>query len=362
MKDLKRTLASAAVGLVMLSACSNGSVSAEDVKGDLVVGNEVIADVNLYKQALGQGTLQFYTGGSDQSEQLVAEKFTEDTGIPVELIRLAPAKLTERILSEHSANKLAADVIRISGADLLQSLVDNGVFQAHNVPDSFALDDTARVKDGLYYRSFDRIYTFAYNNQIVSADQAPSSWAALIDPKWRGQLGIVQVSAGGAMAALTRFHFEKLGEKYLREFAGENPRTFDTVSSLVDALARGEIKVGTVPIATAYGAISEGAPLGVGIPSDGMAAFPYYVGISSSTSRLAAAQVFENWLLSARGQELAGTIGDYPVRSDVGAPKVEGLDLPPADSPLIYRHSPEESLRHLESDATLWKEIFGYVG
>lgn len=342
---------------------TDGSVDLAE-NGDLVIGSELVADADLIEAAKEEGSLVFYTGASEQSEGQVAEAFTEDTGIDVEIVRLAPNKLSERILSEQAAGELGADLIRTSGEDLISSIADSGALEEHPLtPDiTGAIDPAAVYDDGTYYSSFDRIYSFGYNNQVIKEAEAPQNWADLLDEKYKGQNGVVQVGAGGSTAALTRFQFDRLGTDWMEQFAATDPRVFDSSASVTDALARGEIGIASIPIATAYSAMEEGAPITVAIPDEGAAAYPFYLGLAADAEHPNAAKVFMNWLMSASGQELAASIGDYPVHKDMPNPSIGEIELPAADSDFVYRSTIEESLKNLEPDAKQWTQIFGYTG
>lgn len=355
----------AAVGLV-LTGCSSGSGGTAETNenGDLVIGGEVIATADVYQKAQQEGSLVFYTGGSEQSERQAADAFTEATGIDVEIVRLAPNRLSERILSEQAAGKLGADVIRISGEDLIVAIAGSGAFRPTQISPGIAeaLDPDASYDDGLYFNSYDRVYSFGYNNQVVAEQDAPKNWSDLLDSKWNGKLGIVQVGAGGSTTALTRFQLGVLGPDYLKGYAANRPRIFDSSAALTDALARGEISAGPVPVATAYASSLEGAPITIATPEEGAAAYPFYLGQAAKQEHANAATVFINWLLSSSGQELAASIGDYPVHKNMPNSTIGDVELPPADGGFLHRATIDESLKNLEPDAAAWRQIFGYTG
>ena len=369
-RSMKGALVGVAIAALALTGCSTAATPddseapAPAAGEDFVVDGQVIASAEVYEAAQEEDAIVFYTGGSEVSEQQAADAFTEVTGIDVEIVRLAPNKLNERILAEQAAGQLAADVIRISGEDLIAGIAEAGTFAPVELSDdvSGALIPEATYDDGLYYSSFDRVYSFGYNNQVVDEADAPQDWADLLDPQWSGQVGIVQVGAGGSTAALTRFQFDRLGEDWLRDFAANSPRIFDSSAALTDALARGEIAVGPMPIATAYSATLDGAPITIATPSEGAAAYPFYLGATESAGSPNAAAVFVNWLLSTQGQTLAAELGDYPVMQDAPNPTIGDIELPEAGSDFVFRSTLEESLDNLQSDAELWSEIFGYTG
>jgi iron(III) transport system substrate-binding protein len=367
-KSIKVALAGAAITTLALTGCSSGgSPSASAAAGgeELVIDGEVIASAEVYAAAQEEDAIVFYTGGSEVSEQQAADAFTEATGLEVEIVRLAPNGLNSRILAEQSAGQLAADVIRISGEDLIAGIAESGAFAPVELTEDIAggLIPEATYEDGLYFSSFDRVYSFGYNNQVVDEANAPQDWADLLDPQWAGgQAGIVQVGAGGSTAALTRFQLDVLGEQWMRDFAANDPRIFESSAALTDAVARGEIAVGPMPIATAYSASLDGAPITIATPAEGAAAYPFYLGATAGAGSPNAAAVFVNWLLSTQGQTLAAQLGDYPVREGAPNPTIGDIELPEAGSEFVFRSTLEESLDNLEADAALWTEIFGYTG
>lgn len=364
---IKGLSVAAAAGL-LLAGCSGSSEPAPEAtvseNGDFVVDGELIASADVFEAAKNEGTLVFYTGASEVSEKEVTDAFTQLSGIPVEIVRLAPNKLQERILSENAAGKLGADLVRISGEDLIVALAEDGVFQPTSLTEdiSGSLIEGAVFEEGLYFNSFDRVYSFGYNNQVLADEEAPKDWADLVKPEFAGKVGFVQVGAGGSTAALTRFQFDELGDKWMADLGNNDPRIFDSSANLTDALARGEIAVGTVPIGTAYSAILSGAPITIAFPEEGAAAYPFYLGQTESTGRSNAATVFVNWLLSSNGQSLAASIGDYPVNENAATPTLGDIEMPALNSGFLYRSTLEESLANLEPDAKKWMEIYDYTG
>lgn len=363
MKTTSRALAGLMTAVVLvLAGCGSGASRVGDPGEALVVDGQEIASADLYSKAMEEGTFVFYTASGEQTERDVLEKFEKDTGIEGEILRLAPNKLAERILSEQAANRLGGDVIRISDANLIASVVDSGAFQAHKVPSAAKLNDRAVRSKGLFYRCFDRAYAVGYNSKMVPKSEAPESWEDLLDSRWKKKLGIVQVGAGGSTASLTRFQLTKLGEDYLTSYAAQQPRIFDSASGAIDAVARGEISVSPMTVGNAAGAISEGAPIKLVFPKEGLATYEFFLGMTKSAAHPSAAKVFLNWSMSKAGQEVIAGQGDYPVMDGISAPKVADVTMPTAKERPLVRLEQEDGLKYTESDAKLWRKIFDYHG
>lgn len=366
MRKFANLLAALVVG-AGLAACSPPPEApplakpAESIQRDssLVIDGETIADPELWKAAQDEGELVLYSGYTQDSEATVLEQFEADTGLKVKLIRLTPNRLYERLVAEFGAGKLTADVVRISDAGFVTGLSKRGVFAPYEPPTAVNLRDDVVFDGGAYYRTFNPIYTFGYNTAMIDSDAAPTTWESLLDERWDGKLGIAQAGAGGSALALTRFQREVLGDDYLSDYSTRT-RIFDSLGAELDALARGEIEAGTVVVSSVNIAINENAPVTFVVPPEGVTAYDYFTGLSSTANNIAAGKVFMNWNLSKRGQNVLRDIGEYSVRSDVPAPEVRGITLPDFDDPRVHRITPTESITHAPDDQQAWNAIFGY--
>ncbi len=160
-----------------------------EVKTDdgLVINGENIADKATYDKAKTQ-TLSLYSGYTESSESALVAAFTKDTGIKVNVVRLTPNKLAERVQSEQGAGKLGADVIRTSDYRIAKTLEDAKVWKAYDVPGAAQFKDVS-IDGGQFTRMFNSVYTLGYNTQLVKEADAPKSWADAVGGKVAGQAG-----------------------------------------------------------------------------------------------------------------------------------------------------------------------------
>ena len=369
--SLRRTAALAvATGLVVLAsaACAPPPAPKEvvqpaktiDKSDGLVINGERIADKQTWDAAAAEGSISLYTGYTENTEAAVLKQFQADTGLKVNVVRLTPNRLYERISAEYGAERLKADVVRISDSGFVSSLSQKGVFQPYTPKTANNLHDDVVFDDGNYYRTFDPIYTFGYNNAIIPADEAPTSWSVMTDPAMRGKIGIAQVGAGGSALALTRFQRSVLGDEFLTAYAGNRPRIFDSLGAELDSLARGEVQVGTTVVSAVNLAQARNAPVQFVIPKEGFAVYDYYTGVASTATNVNAAKVFMNWNLSQRGQNVFRELGEYSVRTDVEAPYILGEQFPPFESEQVHRVLPAEAKGYAKEDQQMWNSLFGY--
>lgn len=364
MKYTRRIMLAGAVATVAaLSGCAGGGGAADaPAPGEaLVIDGQTIATAEQMDAARAEGGMVLYTGSGETGERQLLEAFIEDSGLKADLIRLVPNKLTERILSEHATGQLGADIVRIDGWDLIAQLQEAGAFVPHEAPAEFDLPEAAIHEGGAYYTAYSRPYVLAFNNQVL--EEPLTSWADLADADLApGDIGVTQVNVAGSTHLLARFHFDQIGDEWLAEIAATEPRIFDSASPLTDALARGEIRAGALPLTVGQVAYNNGAPITLVAPTDGFPVNDYVIGLADGGSSPITAQIFLDWTLSRTGQAAATAIGDYPIQSDVGAPALGDGQMPPLDDPTVHTYTEEEYMANLEADTKRWEELFGYVG
>ncbi len=384
MKKTTRNLAVAAVAAVSLTLAACGGSgdgsgagagadsAAEEIlampeiddSDGLVIDGEEVADADLLAAAREEGSVAWYTASGAESAEVTAARFEAETGIDVDMTRMPSGKLSERVLSEAGAGRLEAGVVTITDPVLAEQFADEGVYTPYEVAsyDTLTGMDGVVWEDGLYYAPYYSAYSFAYNDQAVGEDDAPKDWDDLLDPKWKGKLGIVNAGAGGTVQGLARFQETKLGDDYWEKLAAQEPRIFDTTSVQLEALARGEIEVVTSGFNSTYGAEVAGAPITLVVPPAGVSGTYNMQGLTEAGADSAAAKVFQNWTMSTAGQKFAAAQGFVPSRTDTPDTPVGDYQLPAADSDQFTLYTPQEAKEIGADVVSRWNRAFGYSG
>jgi iron(III) transport system substrate-binding protein len=366
-------LALAAATTLLLSACGGAEQNSPtaraaelldpaqvDTSDGLRIDGELIADKELLDAAREQ-RVALYSATGKEAEDLTIARFTAETGIPVDLTRLPNNKLAERALSEHGAGKLGADVVRLTDPRTARRFGDAGVYVPYETPFHDRLRAAGATTDAKWFPAYYFVNAMAYNSAIHT-ENPPDGWEDLADPRYEGQLGMVAITTGGTLKALTRFQLDTFGPEFLDGLAAQDPRVFNSTSTEVDALARGEISIATVSVNNAFGAQTNGAPIQLVIPREGVSASEGPMGLTGNGVKNPAAQVFANWSLSKSGQRFVGSQGFVPVRTDVGRVKTGEYELPTADSPRFHLLTEDGFARFAKLDEKLWKQKFDFIG
>lgn len=363
------------VGASMLSACGGSSSADEkqtevatnllampavDDSDGLTIDGEKIADKDLL-DAARKDTVVWYTGSGSESADITVKRFTAETGVKIEMTRLPSAQLAERVLSENGAGRLKAGVVTVTDPLIGQDFADKGVFTPYAVSEMDALKGQKDVvwQNGAYYTSYYSAYSFAYNSKLVTGKDVPTKWADLLDPKWKGKMGIVTAASGGTVQGLAYFQRDKFGPQYWKKLAALKPRLYDTTTVQLDNMARGEITIGTAGFNSTYGAELTGSPVKMVVPEDGISGTYNMQGLTKPGQDSPAAKLFMDWTMSKAGQRFAAAQGFVAARSDIPPTPAGDYKLPLADDPSFVRYTPATAEKHGTEVVQSWNKQFG---
>ncbi|MEZ5265358.1 MAG: hypothetical protein R2755_27080 [Acidimicrobiales bacterium] len=96
--DSSSTSATTDAGAAATTAAGSATSPAGGAEGFSIDGDLVI-DQETYDAAKEEGTLTVYTVSTEEFAIAIGERFTEDTGIEVEVFRAPGSELTQRILA-----------------------------------------------------------------------------------------------------------------------------------------------------------------------------------------------------------------------------------------------------------------------
>ena len=160
----------------------------------------------------------------------------------------------------------------------------------------------------------------AYNTGIIRKDELPRTWQDLLDPKWKGKLGI-EARVPEWYAAIVMDMGEEKGLRFFRELVAKNGISVRGGHTLLNNL----VIAGDVPLAlTMYQYIAEGAKR-KGAPEDWFVLEPAIgrmsgAGIARHTAHPNAALLFYDFMLSHEAQQLLLTLDYVPTLASLPSP------------------------------------------
>ena len=192
----------------------------------------------------GSGTLTVYSGREEELVEPLFERFEEETGIEVDVRYGDSAELAATIAEE--GDNSPADVFFAQDPGSLGAVEE----QLANLPDSILKRVPEQFRDSArrWVGTSGRARVIVYNTDELSAAEVPDSVFDLVDPKWKGKIGIAPTNAS-FQAFVTAMRLD-VGEERTREWLeaikANDPKFYEKNTPVVEATASGEIQVGLV--------------------------------------------------------------------------------------------------------------------
>jgi iron(III) transport system substrate-binding protein len=266
----------------------------------------------LIEAANKEGKVVWYTSIDLPVAEKIAKSFeARYPGIAVRVERSGAERVFQRIAQEQASNIRAVDVANSSDAAHFIAWKRDGWLSAY-VPEDvarfFPLEH--RDADGTFATCRVTLSVIGYNTDLVRPEDAPKSFADLLDPKWKGKIVKAHPGySGGAMTA-TYQTARDLGWTFYEKLAQQNVMQVQSATDPPKKLALGEravmsdgaeyvlvlLKESGQPVAPVYAA--EGSPLIVG-PN----------GIFKNAPNPNAARLFQSYSFSGEMQQLIVDIG-----------------------------------------------------
>jgi iron(III) transport system substrate-binding protein len=322
-----------------------------------VAGGEQIADAATYDAAKKEGRLVLYSTYDSNAMKPIVDRFQAESGLPVDVIRLTSQPMFERVTAEFAAHKLAADYVDTTDITLTSQLAAKGVFRGFAVPGFGAIEPVLRDGGGKWYSIIRSVMVIGVNTAVVKPSDVPSTWADLLDPKWKGKLGLASIDAGGTAYSLYFFLRQRFGVAYWQKLAAQKARIVPTASPVMTDLGRGETSVAVDPLSLMVAGAATGAPIKIITPAEGVPSFGISGGITATAPHPHAAEVWMDWITSKHGAAVIGSTGAYGILRGEATPSVAGVTLPPEDK--IYNIRVADYDRARDAYTTEWRQLFG---
>jgi iron(III) transport system substrate-binding protein len=266
----------------------------------------------LIEAAKKEGKVVYYTSVDLPLAEKIAKAFeARYPGVAVRVERSGAERVFQRIGQEYSSRIHAADVVNSSDASHFIVWKRDGIL-APFVPEDVAkyYPDDHKDADGLFASFRLGLCIIAYNTNLVKKDDAPKSFADLLDPKWKGKLVKAHPGYSGTIMTATFEMQRDLGWGYLEKLAQQNVMQLQSSADPPKKLALGEraimadgneynifqIKESGGPVEPVYA--TEGTPLVVG-PN----------GIFKDAPNPNAARLFQLFCFSGECQQLISDVG-----------------------------------------------------
>src|SRR5437762_9549971 len=178
----------------------------------------------LIEAARKEGQVIHYTSTDLPVAEKLAKAFeAKYPEITVRVERTGAERVFQRIGQEYSSNIHAVDVVNSSDAVHFIVCKREGILAPY-VPEEVAKFYPAEHKDvDCQFASF-RVWLsiIAYNTNLVKPEEAPKSFADLLDPKWKGKIVKAHPGYSGTIMTATYQMQRDLGWGFFEKLAKQN--------------------------------------------------------------------------------------------------------------------------------------------
>ncbi len=162
-------------------------------------------------------------------------------GIAVQIERSGSERLFQRVAQEFASNIHAADVINSSDASHFIPWKKNGwlaPFVSEDIAKYFPAE--YRDPDGMFATSRIWLSSIAYNTNLVKPEDAPKSFADLLDPKWAGKMVKGHPAYSGTIMTATFETVRELGWDYYEKLSKQRVMQVQSSTDPPKKLSLGE--------------------------------------------------------------------------------------------------------------------------
>jgi iron(III) transport system substrate-binding protein len=277
-----------------------------------------------------EGELTLYTTIAEKDLPAIIKPFEQKYGVKVNVWRAGTDKVLQRTVTEAQARKYTVDAVHF-GSPEMEALSREKILQAVSSPVHKDLQPGSVPAHKEWAATILSVWVQAYNTQVVKKSDLPRTYQDLLDPKWKGKLGIEAKNDDWFATVVHLMGGEKQGLEYFQKLVATNgisPRQGHTL--LTNMVVSGE-----VPLAlTVYNYMPEqakkkGAPIEWFVLEPAIAR-SNAVGIARNAPHPNAALLLYEYLLGPDGQNAMASVDYVPTNSKVESP-LKGMKIVQTD-------------------------------
>ena len=273
----------------------------------------------LVAAAQKEGTFTLYTSIAEKDIAPLLGPFEKKYGIKVRVWRAGSDKVLQRTLTETAGKRYEVDAIHISAPEM-EALHIEKVLQPVSDPAFRDLLPGTVPAHREWVATLLTVFVQAYNTNQIRKEDLPKSFDDLLNPKWKGKLGIEMEDFDWFAATVTAMG-EAKGMKLFRDIVASNGVSVRKGHSLLTNM----VGAGEVPLAlTVYNYMPEaarkkGVPIGWFVMEPAIAR-ANGIGISRRAPHPNAALLFYDYLLAPDAQKILASMDYVPTNAQVESP------------------------------------------
>ena len=334
------------------TALAIGSVFASPVRAEAPPA--VAITPQLVEAAIKEGKVILYSSMDLPVGEKLGKAFEAHyPGIAVQIERSGSERLFQRVAQEAASNIHAADVINSSDASHFIPWKKSGWLMPF-VPEDVAKYFPAEYRDpdGMFATTRIWLSSIAYNTNLVKPEDAPKSFADLLDPKWAGKMVKGHPAYSGTIMTATFQMVRELGWEYFEKLSKQRVMQVQSSTDPPKKLSLGERAV--MADGNEYGVVllkEAGQPVEPVYPTEGTPTISGPTGIFAAAPHPNAAKLFQAWLHSRETQQFfidfTAQYSVHPqVQSKPGRRRISDIKLMKEDAAGVEQMTEEIKTRY----------------
>ncbi len=272
--------------------------------------------------AIKEGNLSWYTSTPFPLVQYLVDKFQQDTGIKVTLLRTGGEAVLRRFMQEYQAGQAGADVITVSDAGAATGMTKQGIFVPFR-PEGFdKVVDDAKDPKGHWIAQRVHLIGMPVRTDRVAEKDRPKTWSDLTDPKFKGMMVMPDPSFTAIQLIVVGMLSQKFGWKFYQDLRRNETMIVQGHQQVYKTMQQGERLIG------AEGADPRSFNDGKDIPNqaliyptEGVFIVCSPVAIIKNARNPNAAKLFAEWMISPVAQQMIADNAIHSSRIDIAPPR-----------------------------------------
>jgi iron(III) transport system substrate-binding protein len=294
----------------------------------------------------------WYTTTSAGDNQAIVAGFTKKYPfLKVQVLRSTGEKLRQRVLAETQAGQFFSDVLSVSSMEM-GLLKSRNLLQPYDAPEAESYPVKTKDRDKMFTAIYARNFVMGYNTAMVAEKDRPKDWPDLLDPKWKGKIGMDEEEFEWYGTLVDYWGREKAA-KFIRAFAAQQPQLRRGHSLLAQLMAAGEFPVAIVFPFEIEQLKLKGARVDWSATSDPIVTSINVMAVSAKAPHSNAGKLLVNYVLSEEGQTIIKNVSRVPIRPGI-KPTMAKLD----QSALKIHYVPSDMFRKITDYEKEFRELF----
>ena len=291
-----------------------------------------------------EGALSWYTSTPFPLVQHLADRFQQDTGIKVQILRTGGQAVLRRLQQEIAAGRPGADVMTMSDAAAANALAKQGLFEPFR-PEGFdQVGDDAKDRNGRWIAQRISLIGIPIRTDKVAEKDAPKTWSDLVQGRYRGMMVMPDPSFTAIQLIVVATLSRKFGWDFYKALRANDTMIVQGHQQVFSVMQQGERVIGAEGADPRTFADGKDVPNQKMIyPTEGVFVVSSPTAVLKGARNPNAARLFAEFMLSTAAQKMIADGGIHSSRRDIappaGQPALSAVKFIPSDLDHVEDHA-----------------------